>query len=128
MSLTFKRYPRHPLSRALSHGTSALLLSLPFAVAGTSSSIASRAITKRHHQHAPASLSTLDLLFDLPTYLYKMSTPAFDPSKLAKLQAARIGQSRGQAFCGYGSIETELFLFLSISPSLGNVKSIRHRS
>lgn len=53
-----------------------------------------------------------------------MSTPAFDPSKLAKLQAARIGQSRGLVFFKFGPIETELFLFLSISPSLGNVKSI----
>lgn len=124
MSLTSKRYPRHPPSRALSHGTPTLLLGLPFAVAGTSSSIASRAITRRHHQHTPTSLPSLDLLFDLPTYIYKMSTPAFDPSKLAKLQAARIGQSRGLVFFKFGPIEKELFLFLSISPSLGNVKSI----
>jgi hypothetical protein len=84
-------------TRALSHGTRSRLrlLSLSFAgfVTASDLGVVSDLIRKLElNGRYPIQPSPAFSLFSSQT-IFKMSTPAFDPSKLAKLQAARIGQS-----------------------------------
>jgi hypothetical protein len=116
MSLTSKRYPRHPPSRALSHGTPTLLLGLPFAVAGTSSSIAGRAIACRHHQHTPASLSPLDLLFDLPHLHIQNEHSRFRPLQ-ARQAPSRQDRSVSWSSVLWITVQLKLNYFFSLYTS-----------